>query len=329
MSHRYLWTGSKVARIVLDESLRLEIARLQNRGDKTESGSADQSAEVESHVDRLLKLLKKLESINDRADGANSREPGASEDFDLLVIAALREAECADLIEKTMEADLTALCDEIKRKNEALQAREAAFARERESSRAELAEDQTRLQEQEKQLINLQAAQRKLAAERDLLAHALDAAQATAKQFEAEAQQFKQRMEEELSALRQQLTTRTESSDTVKREIDPEQAQGDQKKEIAGLQLRLQEIEAKLSSQERELKEKEVVIHAAGLREAELGKLIQRLSTECDKLSAELCEKKLSAPRADDKTRPSLTNGGKAWGKIIGLVRPGRSSPEK
>ena len=313
---------------MLDESLRLEIARLQNRGAKTEPGSEDQSAEVESHVDRLLKLLKKLESINDRADGANSREPGTSQDFDLLVIAALREAECADLIEKTMEADLTSLCDEIKRKNDALQAREAALAGEKESSNAQLTELKTRIQDQENQLVNLQAAQRKLAAERDLLAHALDTAQATAKQVEAEAQQFKQRMQEELSALRQQLARREKSIDTAKRDVNPQPAQGDQKKETDALQPRLQEMEAKLSSQERELKEKEVVIRAAGVRETELGKLIQRLSTECDKLSAELCRNKLPPSATQDKPRRTFISGAKAWGKAARFLRAGRTSSD-
>jgi chromosome segregation ATPase len=310
---------------VLDESLRLEIARLQKKGATTESASGDQSSEVESHVDRLLKLLKKLESINDRADGVNSREPGTSQDFDLLVIAALREAECADLIEKTMEADLTALCDEIKHKNEALQAREGALAKEKESSKAQLAELETRIREQQKQLIDLQAAQRKLAAERDLLAHALDTAQATAKQFEAEAQQLKQRMEEELSALRQQPARREQSVDIEKREVNPEPAQGEQKKESDALQLRLQEMEAKLSSQEKELKEKEVVIRAAGMREAELGKLIQRLSTECEKLSAELCRNKLPPSATQDKSRRPFITGAKAWGKAARLLRAGRT----
>ena len=88
---------------MFDESLRLEIARLQNTGAKPESASAGDGRppEIESHVNRLLNLLKKLKSINDRADDANSRAAASSHDFDLLVIAALREAECADLIEKT------------------------------------------------------------------------------------------------------------------------------------------------------------------------------------------------------------------------------------
>jgi DNA repair exonuclease SbcCD ATPase subunit len=314
---------------VLDESLRLEIARLENSGAKSAPGNSgeDRTPEVESHVNRLLKLLKKLESINDRADGKNSHASGSSQDFDLLVIAALREAECADLIEKSMEADLTGLCDEIKRKNDGLQAGEIALAKLKESSNAQLAELENRIQNQESQLRNLETEQRRLTDERDHLVNSLSAAKSAAEQAEANARQFKQRMQEEVSALRLQLENRDVLVDTGK--AGGVQAEGDQQKEIETLQLRLQDIEAKLAVQEKDISEKDRAIHAAGVREKELGKLIERLSAECEKLSAELCDKKLGASRAEDKTRSPLINGGKAWGKVIGLVRAGRTPSDK
>jgi DNA repair exonuclease SbcCD ATPase subunit len=310
---------------VLDESLRREIARLQNSGAKAESGGGNQSGEVESHVNRLLKLLKKLESINDRSDGTKSRAPGGAQDFDLLVIAALREAECADLIEKTMEADLTALCNEIKRKDEALQARETALTRLKETSDAQLSELEGCIQDQANCLRKLQAEQQELTTERDHLVTRLRAADLAAKHAEAHARQFKQRMEEELSALRTELKNRG-SVDVNKADGC---ADGDQEREVEALQLRLQETEAKLANHDTDLKEKERAIHAAGMREKELGKLIERLSAECEKLSAELCEKGLTMSGAEDKTRPSFISGGKAWVKIIGLVRAGRNSSDK
>jgi hypothetical protein len=91
----------------------------------------------------------------------------------------------------------------------------------------------------------------------------------------------------------------------------------------------LQESEAKLASQERELKEKERAVHAAGVRETELGKLIERLSAECEQLSAELYDKKLMMSQLEDKTRYSLIHGGKAWGKVVRLVRAGRNPSDK
>ena len=310
---------------MFDESLRFEIARLQKSGAKSESNSAGDGRppEIESHVNRLLNLLKKLKSINDRADDIHSR----AHDFDLLVIAALREAECADLIEKTMEADLTSLCNELKRKEEAHQAREIALVRLEKASKAQLAELESRIQNQDDQLRNLDTEQQELRAERDHLVNSLGEAESAAQQAEGDARQFKQRMEKESSALRVQLANRDELLDASK--PDGARSEGDQKKEIETLQLRLQESEAKLASQEKELKEKNHALHAAGVRETELGKLIERLSAECEQLSAELCDKKLMMSQLEDKTRYSLIHGGKAWGKVVRLVRAGCNLSDK
>src|SRR5262245_52883087 len=46
--------------------------------------------------------------------------------------------------------------------------------------------------------------------------------------------------------------------------------------------------------QQKTLQEREAGIHAAALRENEIGKLIERLSSECEKLSAELWEKRIN-----------------------------------
>ena len=71
--------------------------------------------------------------------------------------------------------------------------------------------------------------------------------------------------------------------------------------------------EAKLESQERTVKEKEAGIHAAALREKEIGKLIERLSSECEKLSAELCEKELIISRLEDTTVEIIQCVGEAF----------------
>jgi len=102
------------------------------------------------------------------------------------------------------------------------------------------------------------------------------------------------------------------------------QVEEDQKTDIENLQLRLQDAEAKLESQERTVQEKEAGIHAAALREKEIGKLIERLSSECEKLRAELCEKELIISRLENRTRHSFFNGAKAWGKIPRVMQVGR-----
>ena len=252
--------------LMLDKSLRFEIAALQSPGAESEFGSdADgRPLEIESHFNRLLDLWKRLESITDRASDVKSRSLGRSQDFELLAIAALREAEYADLTEQSLETELTSLCSKLNQKDEALQARETALVRLEETSKAKLAELESRIQHQENQLKDRETERQQLTSERD-------------------------------------------------QEIDSE-----------NLQLRLQDAEAKLASQERELKEKETAIHAATVRETEIGKLIERLSSECEKLSAELCEKELMISRLKVKPRYSFINGGKAWEKVLRLVQVGR-----
>jgi chromosome segregation ATPase len=301
---------------MLDESLRFEIATLQNTEAKSELGSADdgQPPEIDSHLNRLLNLWKRLKSITDRASDAQSCSLARSQDFELLAIAALREAEYADLIEQSMETELTTLCGELKQKDEALQARETTLVRLEETSKAKLAELEDRIQNQENQLTDREMERQQLRSERDHLVHRLNETELAAKRPEAEAQVCTFSLDE--------MAKREDSLGA--RESDLHRVEGDQKTDIENLQLRLQDAEAKLESQERTLKEKEAGIHAAALREKEIGKLIERLSSECEKLSAQLCEKELIISRLKDTTRSYFFNGTKAWGKIPRVMQVGR-----
>ena len=132
------------------------------------------------------------------------------------------------------------------------------------------------------------------------------------------AEDLRDQIESEFTDLRLQLEKREESLGT--RELALSRHEGDWRTSIQNLQPRLQETEAKLASRERELKQKDGLIDAAAVRETEIGRFIERLSSECEKLSAELCEKRLLITRLQDKTRHS-TNGGKVWKKVLGLAQ--------
>ncbi len=293
--------------MVLDGSPRLKIARLKNAKSDSELASSgdERPPEIESHFDRLSNLLNKLKAITDQAPDINFRYSSLSHDFEILVIAALREAKCADLIETSMETDLTSLCGELKHKDEGLQAREMALARLEETSKAKLAELGSRILNLKTQLWDLERERQQLTSEKDHLVKRLNEAEQSAKQAEAEAHQFKERLEAEFSDRRRFMTEREES--LAAREADLCRADADQKADIDNLQLRLQDTETKLASQENVLKEKESEIHAAAVREAELGKLIERLSSECERLGAELSEKQLVVTsRPDTKSLGSF-----------------------
>src|SRR5262245_11767724 len=221
---------------MLDESLRFEIATLQNTGAKSQLGSADdgQPPEIDSHLNRLLNLWNRLKSITDRASDVKSRSLARSQDFELLAIAALREAEYADLIEQSMETELTTLCGELKQKGEALQARETAVVRLEEKSKAKLAELEDRIQNQENQLRDREMERQQLRSERDHLARCLNEAELAAKRPEAEAQ-----------ACTFSLVEMAKREDPVgARQSDVHRVEGDQETDIESLKLRLQEQKA-------------------------------------------------------------------------------------
>ena len=307
---------------MLDESFRFEIASLQTIGAKSELGSAvdDRPPEVECHLNRLWSLWKRLESITDRASDVNSLSLGRAQDLELLAIAGLREAEFADLIEESMETELTSCRGKLEQKNETLQAREMVLARLEETSKAKVAERESRIQNQQNQLKDRETELQQLTSERDHLVNRLNEAELAAKQAESEVLQL--RLETEFSVLKLQMAKREDS--VAAKEPDLRRGEGDQKTDIESLQLRLQDAEAKLASQERELHQKESVIGAAAVKETEIGKLIERLSSECEKLSAELCEKQFIISRLEDTTSHSFINSVKAWGKTLRVVQFGR-----
>jgi hypothetical protein len=122
-------------------------------------------------------------------------------------------------------------------------------------------------------------------------------------------------IETELTDLRLQLEKREES--LAARELALNRQEADLRTSIQNLHLRLQETEARLASRERELKQKDGLIDAAAVRETEMGRFIERLSSECDKLSSELCEKRLLITRLQRHS----TSGGKVWKKVLGLAQ--------
>ena len=88
-------------------------------GDKNLAAGAveELSPQSNTHANRLLKLFNELRSFADQA-----------------CEAVIREAQCADHIEETMAADIKSLQDQIKEKEEFLQARDLALAKFEETS---------------------------------------------------------------------------------------------------------------------------------------------------------------------------------------------------
>ena len=258
------------------------------------------SPQSNTHADRLLKLFNELRAFANHACDA-----------------VIREAQCADHIEETMATKINALQDQIKEKEEFLQARDVALEKFEETSNAKFAELESRIQDQESQLKNREIQLQHLASERDFLVGRVRETELAAEQAEARAHQHTERIEAEFTGLRLELEKREES--LGERELAFARHEGELRTSLQNIQLRLRGAESKLASREKELKQKDNLIDAAATREIEIGRFIERLSSECEKLSAELCEKRLLISRLQDKTRHS-TNGGKVWKKVFGLA---------
>ena len=256
--------------------------------------------DVETHANRLFSLLSELKSFADQACDA-----------------VLKEAECADRIEESMETEINRLRDQIKEQQESLQARDLALAKLDEAANTRLAVLESRIQDQETQLKSRSIQLQHLVSERDFLVGRVRETELAAEQAEVRSQQRTERMEAELTDLKLQLAQREE--DLAAKELALSRHEGDLRAGIQNLQFRLQETEAKLAGRDRELKQKDALIDAAANREIEIGRLIERLSSECESLSMELCDKRLMITQLPDKMRHA--GGNRGWKKVLGLTQ--------
>ena len=89
---------------------------------------------------------------------------------------------------------------------------------------------------------------------------------------------------------------------------------------ILELEQQLRSAQAEAKAQETQLHEKDALIQATAVKEAEIGQLIKRLSSECETLSAELQQKNLRLAQLEGKSAlPS--NDTKVWRRVIGRLQ--------
>jgi chromosome segregation ATPase len=219
-----------------------------------------------------------------------------------------RQAESTEPMEQNQKADLVSL--RLQLKEESLRARGVALRELEEAWRAkiELIQNQVRAREAQ-----LRVRESNLAR----LTTKVYGVISRINQAEAESQHRMEQLETEITELRHQLKVRDER--LAAKQATPELAET-LSADIKELEHRLQTAEEKLQSCEAELKTKENLIQAAGAKEAELGKLITRLSSECDKLASELRDKSPVAAQSEKKPQRSRTDS-PVWKKIVGRIQ--------
>ncbi len=97
-------------------------------------------------------------------------------------------------------------------------------------------------------------------------------------------------------------------------------AEADFRANIIELEQRLKDAEGTVQRQETQLKDKEVVLQATAAKEVEIGKLIKRLSLECENLSNELQEKTRLMGQLDGK-KPQTQPDKNVWRRMIGRLQ--------
>ncbi len=143
----------------------------------------------------------------------------------------------------------------------------------------------------------------------------LDEAEEIAKQAETRIHEQLTPLNREVAELRLQLANRDKTIQTKNNMIKTIEL--DFRAKIVELEQRLRDSETTLHELQTTIKEKDALIQATAGKEAEIGKLIKRLSTECDKLNTELQEKSRLPAQLEPKKAPSVTDS-KIWRQVIG-----------
>lgn len=260
----------------------------------TANNGGPKKPDIASQADALLDLINELKSITERACDA-----------------AVRESECAERIEETKGTEVANLQLRLKAKEDALMERDAALREQDEISKRKIQTLETELGEQRAE-INVREME-----VREIKAKLLETT-GRLQDAESKAQKAGARLQGDLTDLRRQLQeTQTELQ---AKDYQLRNADGDLKAKNQDLETRVQEMESQLQRREAEVKEREGLLQAAAAREAEIGKLIARLSEECGKLSAELHEKSLIVAHLEKKQRHFIGDGA-VWKKVLGRMK--------
>ena len=259
-------------------------------------------AEIEEQASQLLDYISKLSSLSGRACDA-----------------AVRQSEAAQLSEESRLSEVVNLRAELEDNAAKLDDQRRAFESPQNASQEEISEVGNRLQEKDQQLGEKENELKHLRAEITCLLNRLNEADTAVKQTEDGFQQRLEPLNLEIATLKSQLAQRDET--IMARNNALKKVELNYRGTIADLEQRLRESETKLQSQETLLKEKDAVIQATASKEAEIGKLIKRLSTECQNLSAELQEKNRLLNEFDGKKAPAANADGAVWRRVIGRLQ--------
>jgi chromosome segregation ATPase len=251
-------------------------------------------AEIETQANQLLDYIGKLSNLADRA-----------------CVTAIRQTETAQRSEETRQTEVATLRNQLEQSTSALQERNLAFTMLDNSSREKMASMEQRLRAAERQLEDRETEIALLNRQINELANRPNTPGYTTEQLEQE-------VAEKTAGLRSQLSQRDE---LVKSKTSMfRKAEAEFRANILELEQRLKDAEGTVQRQEAQIKDKEVVLQATAAKEVEIGKLIKRLSLECENLSIELQEKTRLMGQLEGK-KPQIQPDKNVWRRMIGRLQ--------
>lgn len=258
-------------------------------------------AEIETQANQLLDYISKLSNLADRA-----------------CVTAIQQTETAQRSEESRQTEVATLRNQLEQSTAALQERNLAFTMLESSSREQMSTLEQRLRNNERQLDERESEIANLNRQLAELANRPVAPGYTAEQLEKEVAKSTAALSQELTAVKSQLSQHDEMAQAKANKF--KRVESDFRATIIELEQRLKDSESKLALQEAQLKEKELVIQATANKEVEIGKLIKRLSQECENLSNELQEKTRLMGQLDFK-KPQLQPDKNVWRRMIGKLQ--------
>ena len=257
--------------------------------------------EIETQANQLLEYINKLSNLADHA-----------------CVTAIQQTETAQRSEEFRQTEVATLRNQLEQSTAALQERNLAFTMLETSTREQTLTLELRLRGTERQLVERESEVAGLNRQIAELASRPLASGYTAQQLEQEVAKTTTALNREISALKSQLSQQDELAQAKANKF--KKVEADFRATIIELEQRLKATESKLELQENQLKEKELVIQATAGKELEIGKLIKRLSQECENLSNELQEKTRIMGQLDFKKSP-LQPDKNVWRRMIGKLQ--------
>jgi len=257
--------------------------------------------EIEAQANQLLDYISKLSNLADRA-----------------CVTAIQQTETAQRSEEHRQTEVATLRNQLEQSTAALQERNLAFTMLESSTRDQVATLELRLRGTERQLEERETEIGSLNRQINQLANRPVAPGYTEQELQEEVAKKTAILDQEIAALKSQLNQRDEMVQSKATMF--KKAEAEFRANIIELETRLKDAENKVQLQEAQLKDKEVVIQATAAKEVEIGKLIKRLSQECENLSNELQEKTRLMGQLEIK-KPQTQPDKNVWRRMIGRLQ--------